>query len=198
MGRPLLYSEVVARNTVLVCLMPRCCASLLRVVQFVFSIGLIGAVITMFIQIDFLRTRDIGYHSDNVIVIPNSFSLRNEKAAFKNELEQIPGIQESLICFLLLPSGLSKWDAPIELKDENEQPYYHYNISADKSLLETMDLTLLQGANFEESAYQITQRNYDESVGESKAINHNGPTPILVNEAAVKALLIEDKPHYDW
>ena len=172
-------------------------AALLRkfatVVQFVFSIGLIGAVITMFMQIDFLRTRDIGYHSDNVIVIPNSFSLRNEKAAFKNELEQIPGIQE--VSFVsLVPSGLSKWDAPIELKDENERPFYHYNISADKSLLETMDLTLLQGANFEESAYQITQRNYDESVGESKAINSNGPTPILVNEAAVKALLIEDKP----
>ncbi len=172
-------------------------AALLRkfatVVQFVFSIGLIGAVITMFMQIDFLRTRDIGYHSDNVIVIPNSFSLRNEKAAFKNELERISGIEQ--VSFIsLVPSGLTKWDAPIELKDDNDRPFYHYNISADKSLLEAMDLTLLQGENFEESPYQITQRNYDESVGESKAIDTGSPKPILVNEAAVKALLIKDDP----
>lgn len=172
-------------------------AALLRkfatVVQFVFSIGLIGAVIIMFMQIDFLRTRDIGYHPDNVIVIPNSFSLKNEKVAFKNELERISGIEQ--VSFIsLVPSGLTKWDAPIELKDENERPFYHYNVSADKSLLEAMDLTLLQGKNFEELPYEIIQRNYDENVGESKAINGESPTPILVNEAAVKALLIEDDP----
>tara|TARA_A100000171_G_scaffold52733_2_gene72661 strand:+ start:7293 stop:9740 length:2448 start_codon:yes stop_codon:yes gene_type:complete len=173
-------------------------AALLRkfatVIQFVFSIGLIGAVITMFMQIDFLRTRDIGYHSDNVIVIPNSFSLKNEKAAFKNKLERISGIEQ--VSFIsLVPSGLSKWDAPIELKDENGVPFFHYNISADQSLLEAMNLTLLQGQNFDSSPYQVIQRNYDGgTVGESKAIGSDSPIPILVNEAAVKVLLIDNDP----
>ena len=81
------------------------------------------------------------------------------------------------------------------MKDENDIPFFHYNISADQSLLEAMNLTLLQGQNFDSSPYQVIQRNYDGgTVGESKAIGSDSPIPILVNEAAVKVLLIENDP----
>jgi len=170
-------------------------AALLRkmaiLVQFIFSIGLIGAVTIMFTQMDFLRTRDIGYQPDNVIVIPNSWALKNEKVAFKEELNRISGVEEvSYVSFV--PNGLTKWDAPLELRDENGQLFYHYSISADRSALEAMNLTLLQGRGFEEAAYQQIQRNYEGQTGESESVG--SAAQVLINEAGVKALGIEDNP----
>jgi len=171
-------------------------AGLLRkgatVLQFIFSIGLIGAVITMFMQIDFLRFRDLGYESSDVIVIPNSFFLKKNKATFKNELGRIPSI-EKVAFTSMVPSDLDKWDTPLKLRKENGDWFYHYSISADKVLLEVLDLELVMGESFKETISKEVESNNEGQAVDIEEPN-TGKVPVLVNQAALKALGIGEAP----
>ena len=155
-------------------------AALLRkcaiVLQFTFSIGLIGAVITMFLQLDFLRTRDIGYKPNNVIIIPSSFSLKDKKTAFKNELERNPSIQ-NVTYTNLVPNALNKWETPLKVRDEKGDWFHHFLTYANNSVANTMELTLLQGRDLDETN-----------------LSKDGEIPVLMNEAAIKALNFEGSP----
>lgn len=77
--------------------------SLLVVVQFSVSIFLIAATLVVFQQLDFMQNKNLGIDKDRVITIQNMRNLGDGRKAFKDRLDQLPGIAASSYTNNLFP-----------------------------------------------------------------------------------------------
>ena len=68
----------------------------LVVFQFCISIILIIGTIVIYNQLDYIRSRKIGYNRDQVLVIHNPYYLDQQIHTFRNELLNIPGVSKCL------------------------------------------------------------------------------------------------------
>lgn len=63
--------------------------------QFFVSIGVVIATLLMSQQIDFMRSKDLGFNKDNVIIIPTRDTLVSSRLEFiQNELRENPNIKD--------------------------------------------------------------------------------------------------------
>ncbi len=62
------------------------------VFQFTLSVVLIVAVLVVYQQMDFIRTRDLGYNKDNILHFASEGNLVKELPAFLAEAKRIPGV----------------------------------------------------------------------------------------------------------
>ena len=69
----------------------------LVVFQFFISITLIIGTIVIYNQLNYIRSREIGYNRDQVLVIHNTSVLDNQKKAFRQEMLKISGVQNAAI-----------------------------------------------------------------------------------------------------
>ena len=120
----------------------------LVVFQFVISIVLIIGTVVIYNQLDYIRTKNIGFNRKQVLVIQHTDALKNNAAAFKNELAQISGI-ENVTLSGYLPTNFYRsnntfFTSPaIDLKtamscqdwkiDENYIPTLGINLSAGRN-----------------------------------------------------------------
>ncbi len=65
----------------------------LVVFQFVVSIVLIVGAIVVSRQVDYIRTKDLGYNRENLIYIPQEGDINGKYKMFKQEALKIPGVQ---------------------------------------------------------------------------------------------------------
>src|SRR6185312_3637350 len=65
--------------------------SSLVVFQFSISIILIVGTIVIYNQLDYIRSRKIGYNRDQVLVLHNTYTLDKQVKAFREELLNTPG-----------------------------------------------------------------------------------------------------------
>jgi len=124
----------------------------LIVLQFSISIFLLTGVLIMTHQLDFIKTKDLGYNPNNVISIPTfSFwfgDLSGTKTldSLKNELGSQTGI--------LAVSGTSGWQSnPMAWSNSSRLTWNDNQVrvefkKVDHDFLETMQIPLLQGRNF--------------------------------------------------
>ena len=69
----------------------------LVVFQFSISIILIIGTIVIYNQLDYIRSRKIGYNRDQVLVLHNAYYLDKQIHTFRNELLNIPGVTNATI-----------------------------------------------------------------------------------------------------
>ncbi|WP_323757110.1 ABC transporter permease [Roseivirga sp.] len=157
------------------------------VVQFVGSISLIAAVIVMFLQIDFLRNRDLGYDDEGILTTNGLFYLSNPRdgsstiSAFQNELSKSPLIEEFGFSSRLPMDDIKQ--IPMPLKDGNGDEHRVVIMGADMEYLKLMKFRLIQGEMFSE-----------------KRTSSPGPTdakestlrPVLINQMAASTLGLEE------
>ena len=164
-------------------------ATLLRrgaiVVQFVCSIGLIGAVITMFLQIDYLRSKDLGYEAADVMVIDNIHDLDKNVDVFRKELLKIPSVTASSYA-TSMPAQANQPQKPSELKTEDGKVYMVTFLEVEQSFFQTMDLELLSGV-----AFDSEDDNQPLLQGNTRGKRKQGKRPVVLNEKAVKTLELE-------
>ncbi len=67
--------------------------SVLVVVQFFISICLIIFTMVVYQQIQFMHERNLGLDKQNVMTLPNTWRLRDNKEPFRNELNQMAGVE---------------------------------------------------------------------------------------------------------
>jgi len=165
-------------------------ADLLRkvatVLQFTCSIGLIAAVVTMFLQVDFLRQRDIGYEASTVLVIDNTEVLKESKNTFRNALLQ-SSVVNSAAYSSRLPSATS-WDRPIpvQVNDSTEISFTIFEV--DDAFFDVMSMKFAQGESFSQTEISKTNGSIE---GEEK----EGGTvyfPVVLNEMAAKLMGLEN------
>jgi putative ABC transport system permease protein len=149
--------------------------SVLIVLQFSISICLIICTLLVDRQLHFLATKDLGFNGQNVVTFDNLGLLTDTEAlTFKNQLEQVPGVQIAslhdgepgskaiLSTYGFQSPGMESW--------LSITTYF-----ADADFVELMGFKLLKGRNFDSRL-----------ASDSSAV--------ILNEAAVKALNIAGDP----
>ena len=121
----------------------------LVVFQFSISIMLIIGTIVIYNQLDYIRSRKIGYNRDQVLVVHNACYLDKQIHTFRNELLNIPGVTNATI------TG----DLPTATNFDNEgwfrdaamdatKAVVLTNFYVDENYIPTLGMQMAQGRNF--------------------------------------------------
>lgn len=142
----------------------------LVVFQFSASIVLIVGTIIIYMQLDYIRKKDIGYNREQILIINNTWSLEQKAESFKNELLKIAGIEKATISGYLPVNYIRNNDSffpspSMDTKDAISMQIWQI----DEDYIPTMEMEIIEGRNF--SADMKTDS-----------------TGLIVNEAAAKFL----------
>lgn len=148
--------------------------SSLVVFQFSISIILIIGTIVIYNQLDYIRSRKIGYNRNQVLVLHNAWYLDKQIHTFRNELLNIPGVENATVTGDL-PTGTS-FDNEGWFRDpgmDASKVVVLTNFFVDENYIPTLGMEMVKGRNF------------------SKDFPSDS-TAIILNEAAVKVLGFKD------
>jgi putative ABC transport system permease protein len=142
----------------------------LVVFQFTLSIIMIVATMVVYLQLQYVNRKDMGFNKDQLVVIDiNSGAVRRAAETFKTEYAKLPGVTS--VCGTSRVPG--EWKVlpkvKVKQKDSEIDGKDMYFICADENFLETFEIKLAQGRNFR------NQNNADS-------------TAIMINETAAKLL----------
>jgi putative ABC transport system permease protein len=148
--------------------------SSLVVFQFATSIILIVGTVVIYNQLNFIRNRKLGFERAHVLVIKNTYSLGDQATSFKNELQNISGVQQITMTGWL-PTGDYRSDSPLypEATMDQKTAVSMQNWYVDESYIPTLQMVLATGRNFS------SRMPTDSSA-------------IIINEAAAKLLNFND------
>jgi len=119
---------------------------ILVIFQFTMSIGLIICTLLIFKQLRYLQNKDMGFDSNNVLVIKNAESLGSDKKAFKDEILKMPEVLNVSICNLV-PPDVDYSDLFRPVGEDHKERGCNYCI-VDEDLLETLKLSMVEGRFF--------------------------------------------------
>ncbi len=71
--------------------------SILVVGQFVISIGLIISTIVIYNQLNYIRSREVGFDRDQVLIIHNAYLAGDPVKTFRKELTQLSGVADATL-----------------------------------------------------------------------------------------------------
>jgi putative ABC transport system permease protein len=123
--------------------------SVLVVFQFSISIILIIGTIIVFRQLHYIQTKNLGFNKDQVLIINNAYTLKNNTDAFKNEMLRLPGVSSGTLSGFL-PVNSSRTDNTFS-KEPVLSSKTGLNMQAwaiDHDYLKTMGMQILKGRNF--------------------------------------------------
>jgi putative ABC transport system permease protein len=123
--------------------------SSLVVFQFSVSIFLIIGTLVVYNQLSYMHKKDIGFNKSQMLVIKNTGRLGNAIDNFKQELKQMPGVEDVTISGFL-PTGRERNitglfpQLPIDIKQDVLAEFW----KVDEDYLKTMGMQLANGRNF--------------------------------------------------
>jgi len=161
--------------------------SVLVVFQFGTSIFLIVATLVVYQQLQYIRSRNMGFNKDQVLIINGTDALGDHVDAFKREMLQSPGVKAGTISSFL-PVAQADRNAWNYSRDPVSTASNNFNAqcwSIDDDYLQTMGMTLRSGRNFspafggDSSALIINETTakilgYKDPVGRNIYIINNG------------------------
>jgi len=116
----------------------------LVIFQFALSIGIIFATLSVHKQMKYIRSRNLGYDKEQIMVIPLSKDLRQNYEGFRNELLKDPGIENTTTSSYVPTRGSGHLSFRFEgTKELLDQVIY----LVDKEFVSTYGLKLLSGGN---------------------------------------------------
>jgi len=145
----------------------------LVVFQFSISIILIIGTIVIYNQLDYIRSKKIGYNRDQVLVVHNIYNLNGKIKLFRNETTTIPGVVNATV-----------GDLPTSSNFDNEGWFRDASFDATKAVVLT---TFYVDDNYVPTlGMQIKSgRNFSKDFPSDS-------TGVLINESAVKVLGFKD------
>lgn len=149
------------------------------VLQFTCAAALMIGVITMYLQVNHLRTKDMGYDSSSVLVLKTG-SLKDSKNTFRDALDKFPSI-DAASHVNRMPFQES-FERPLEVKLTDSTKMSFVNFNVDDSFFETMSMDFVQGYGFD--AYEgslITESNGEDNPQQIRY-------PVIINKAAADAM----------
>jgi putative ABC transport system permease protein len=144
----------------------------LVVFQFSISILLIVGTIIILKQVDFIRSRELGYEKDNVIMLPLDKAMLATYPKLKTEMIR-SGIVAEMGRAAESPVNIAGGYG-INVPATNEHGMITRAVPVDEGFVPTFAIQLVEGANFDEADFERAKRDTIYS--------------FLLNEAAVEAL----------
>ncbi|HWB26462.1 MAG TPA: ABC transporter permease [Chitinophagaceae bacterium] len=148
--------------------------SSLVVFQFSISIVLIISTIVIYNQLSYIRSRDIGYNRNQVLVLHDTYVLDKNIQTFRQELMGIAGVKNATISGDLPTGGgfdQEGWFRNQELDAKRVNIFTTFYV--DKNYVPTLGMQMVKGRNFSD--------NFP-----------TDSTGLIINEAAVQVLGLKD------
>jgi len=146
--------------------------NILVVGQFWISICLIIGTLVIYRQLDFIRSRQVGFDRDQVLLIKNAYTAGDPILNFRKELKQIAGIKDATLTGDIPSEGntfsQNGWfrDASMDAKGVVVMT----NMFVDEDYVPTLGMQMVKGRNFDPKDFAT------DSLG------------VIVNEATVQLL----------
>ncbi|HEV7781211.1 MAG TPA: ABC transporter permease, partial [Chitinophagaceae bacterium] len=123
----------------------------LVVFQFTISTALIIATIVIYQQLQFTRSKDLGFDKENVVIISNSERLGQQEESFRQELTKLPAVANAAITTgipIIENFGDTYVPVPGAAGEQliKEIPLSSFMIDYD--FIPTLDIRMLKGRNF--------------------------------------------------
>ena len=119
--------------------------------QFVISIALIICTGVVYSQLDFIRARNMGLNSDQVVAVPQTFApVVVKSSVYKARLKEIPAVTNVSMNFLL--PGHKNAAAPIKARrrgQDESSTIDMYQAWVDDDFIEIFGIELVAGRNFD-------------------------------------------------
>ncbi|SFH01703.1 ABC transporter permease [Pedobacter insulae] len=162
--------------------------NILMIFQFCISAFLIICTLAIYTQLNFIRDKNLGFDKEQILV--SSFTMFGENYAnFKEELQRKADIKSlSLSSFNIGKSfgGSSSWT-----NDNDTTEYKSDHVYADLNFINTLNIQVVKGRAFSDK-FGADMVDYDNVMGTVSSYEAYqkiiAQKPILLNEAAVKAL----------
>jgi putative ABC transport system permease protein len=147
----------------------------LLMLQFVISIGAIAMTLLMTRQMDFMKTKDLGFRHDHVVVVKVTDAEVLERiGAFKEELSRYPGVSAAAFSSAVPGWGFTGFAFKWETESGEMKPHAFPSLQADPDFFPAMGIPLVQGRNFSRLA--------------TAADRSNNSLEVIVNESLVRKL----------
>ncbi len=121
----------------------------LVVFQFSASVILMVGTVIIYLQLDYIRKKDLGYNREQILIINNTGSLNQKAQTFKNELLQISGVQNAAISGFLPVNYTRSNDSLFPSPTMDTQDAISMQVwDIDENYIPTMDMKIVAGRNF--------------------------------------------------
>ena len=124
--------------------------SILVVFQFATSIILIIGTVVIYKQLNYIQTKDLGFNKAQVLVVNDTYALKDNIEAFKNRVQQLSGVTSGTMSGFLPVSSSNRsdntfsTDAVMDFKNGLDMQVWRI----DYDYLKTMGIQVLKGRNF--------------------------------------------------
>ena len=145
----------------------------LVVFQFSISIMLIIGTFVIYNQINFIRSKKLGYTRDQVLVVHNIYNLNNNRKLFRDQLLNMPGVVNATEGDLPTGSGFDNEGWFRDPSFDATKAVVLNNFYVDEHYVPTLGMEMKEGRNF------------------SKDFPTDS-SAVILNEAAVKVLGFKD------
>jgi putative ABC transport system permease protein len=123
--------------------------SSLVVFQFTASIILIISTIIIYSQLRYEQNKNLGYRKDQIIIINDTYALKNNIGAFKTEVQMIPGVSTASISdFLPVPSSRSGQTVFQDPSFNVKSGFDMQKWSIDYDYIKLLGMEIIKGRNF--------------------------------------------------
>lgn len=123
----------------------------LVVMQFTLSIGVLVALLVVQRQVDFLKTKDVGFDTEGLVSL-NHVSWDNKGGALKTELAQHPDIVATSFTTWLPTDGTGYMVRPVEDPRDPGNKMDLWYIAGDQDMAQTLGFRLKEGRFLSESS----------------------------------------------
>ncbi len=167
----------------------------LVVIQFTISVGLLMILLLIGRQVDFLRSKNLGFNKDNIINVEIK-SRANKELVFKNELNKIAQIKD--ISFATAtPSSEGHWGTIMNRNNREDPTRKDVTlIFGDERFCKMYDLNLITGRLLEASDTNYISRTLPEEKQMMKAVVNEK----LIHELGFKSneAALGEHIYLDW
>jgi putative ABC transport system permease protein len=171
----------------------------LVIFQFIASIVLIISTLVIFSQLRFIQNKKIGFNKEQVLVVNNTFALKNQIHAFKNEMLKNPNISEATVSsYLPVPSSrlFESVKAGEDTSDKPAPPMAVFPV--DHDYIDTLEMTIIEGRNFAREY----QTDSDAVVINRAAVKHFGwdnplERTLKFNKKTFKVIGVVEDYHFE-
>lgn len=147
---------------------------ILIVFQFALTVLLIVFTAAVDHQLNYMRTKDLGFAKDNIVCVPIRGNMRENLVSLKKELLQHPYIQAVTASASLLTRGWRYSDSTWAWEGKNPHEEIEMRVEmVDDDYLKTFGMEIVEGRNF------------------SKEYSTDDREAVIVNEKAVKVMGLE-------
>src|SRR5579863_1505971 len=153
--------------------------SILVVGQFVISIGLIISTIVIYNQLNYIRSREVGFDRDQVLVIHNAYLAGDPVKTFRKELTQLTGVADATLSGDLptVGSGYDQQGWFPTASMDTKGLVVLTNLFVDEHYIPTLGMKMVLGRNFSvdfpsDSTGLILNESAIQLLGWKDPINH--------------------------